>query len=166
MPYLQLPQRQKGPTSEFIWSNQREQDPLGTKSSIHLIKGNEVESIYLWPFIGQQGLRLALGPNFPTLSSRVSYATGYKIFIRKPQNSTFSIEEGFNANLGTISYIGVKMVELERIPPDQGGDCANDSYLLQRFDPKIFQIMNETAYSEEVKVYNFNEFIIICIESS
>ncbi|CAG0899840.1 unnamed protein product [Darwinula stevensoni] len=110
---------------------------------------------------GWQGLRLALAPHIPENHGRFSSAMGHRLFIRKPQDTAYSIEEGFNINLGTVSYIGLKMVEFERIPPDLGGNCAPDSYLLQRFDPNIFRVRDGIPYSQEVKAYSYNEFLIL-----
>ena len=50
------------------------------------------------------------------------------------------------------------MLQFERIPPEQGGNCADDSYLLQRFDPELFGITNKTAYSKEVKAHDHDGF--------
>ncbi|CAG0892838.1 unnamed protein product [Darwinula stevensoni] len=97
---------------------------------------------------GWDGLRLALAPYY--WDTRSASITGYRLFIRKPQDITYTIDEGFNANLREISHIGLKMVEFERIPPDQGGNCAQDTYLLQRFDPEVFHITNRTAYSKQL----------------
>ncbi|CAG0892842.1 unnamed protein product [Darwinula stevensoni] len=97
---------------------------------------------------GWDGLRLALAPYY--LEVQPVLVMGYRLFIRKPQDINYTIDEGFNANLGEISHIGLKMVEFERIPPDQGGNCAQDTYLLQRFDPDVFHITNSTAYSKQL----------------
>ncbi|CAG0892218.1 unnamed protein product [Darwinula stevensoni] len=98
----------------------------------------------------RQGLRLALAPHFQISSDKSSYTVGHRLFIQNPQDFTHTLEDGIKTNLGTISNIGLKMVEFERIPPDLGGNCAVDSYLMQRFDPNIFRITNETPYSKEV----------------
>ncbi|CAG0892840.1 unnamed protein product [Darwinula stevensoni] len=97
---------------------------------------------------GWDGLRLALAPYY--WGTQSASITGYRLFIRKPQDITYTIDEGFNASLGEISHIGLKMVEFERIPPDQGGNCAQDTYLLQRFDPEVSHITNRTAYSKQL----------------
>ncbi|CAG0900260.1 unnamed protein product [Darwinula stevensoni] len=96
-----------------------------------------------------QGLRLALAPYFLEKLGGFSSAMGHKLFVRNPQDVPYTIEEGFNINPGTVSYVGLKMVEFERISPDRGGNCATDSYILQRFDPKIYKVPNETVYSVE-----------------
>ncbi|CAG0898885.1 unnamed protein product [Darwinula stevensoni] len=97
---------------------------------------------------GWQGLRLALASYFP---GSISSAMGHRVIVRKPQDPTYTAEEGFNIDPGTVSYIGLKMAEFERIPPDLGGDCADDSYMLRRFDPDVFSVPNETGYSKEMK---------------
>ncbi|CAG0902126.1 unnamed protein product [Darwinula stevensoni] len=92
-----------------------------------------------------QGLRLYLAPNpdsFPSVG-------GYRVYIRQPQDTELPVDEGYDVNLGMLSNFGLKTVELDRIPPEDGGNCAPDSYLLNRFDPNIFSVTNETAYSKE-----------------
>ena len=113
------------------------------------------EGIYFSQF-EQQGLRLALAPIYPESSSRMSTAMGHKIFIRNLQDPAYTIEDGLNTNLGSVSYIKLKMLEVERIPPDLGGNCADDTYLMQRFGSEYFGITNETAYFKEVKVQDLD----------
>ncbi|CAG0904489.1 unnamed protein product, partial [Darwinula stevensoni] len=98
-----------------------------------------------------QGLRLVMAPFFSKQLDRLSPAKGYRVFIRKPQDDTYTVDEGFDANLGMVSYVGLKMMEFERLHPADGGDCALDSYLLDRFDPKIFAVASYAEVSSDAK---------------
>ena len=95
----------------------------------------------------------------------ISEDGGYRVFVRKPipesQTENFPIEEGFDVNLGVLSSIRLNMGEYERISPEDGGDCASDSYLLQRFDQTIFTVTNETIYTKEVVAFTCNALIIL-----
>ncbi|CAG0893137.1 unnamed protein product [Darwinula stevensoni] len=99
-----------------------------------------------------QGLRLVLAPDFTHQLDSNSQGIGYRLFTRKLQDDTFALDEGFDANLGVVSSVRLKMMEFERIHMEDGGNCAGDSYLMQRFDPKIFMVTNETVYTKEVAV--------------
>ncbi|CAG0899729.1 unnamed protein product [Darwinula stevensoni] len=60
------------------------------------------------------------------------------------------IRKGFEVNIQTISYIGIRKMELEHLGPEDGGFCAPDAYLTQRFDPIIFKIPEVPKYSKEI----------------
>ena len=109
--------------------------------------------------IEQQGLRLILTPySFQHLGG-FSSDEGYRIFIRNLQDNTITLDEGFDANLGMATHATLKMTEFEKIPPDLGGNCAPDSYLTERFDPKVFSVTNETIYTVEVESFVYNIFL-------
>ena len=135
-------------------------DRTGTHGYVHFIdchKGSQENVVFHLLFFRlgneQQGLRLVLAPDFsPKLDSH-SAGIGYRIIIRNLQDDVYSFDDGFDANLGVVSSVRLKMVEFERIDPEDGGNCAKESYLLQRFDPKIFMVTNETAYSKEVEAF-------------
>ena len=59
-----------------------------------------------------------------------------------------------------LSNIRLQMSEYERLPPEEGGNCAPDSYLPNRFDTNIFKITKETVYSKEVEALIYYAFII------
>ena len=69
-------------------------------------------------------------------------------------------DDGFDANFGEVSTIRLKMAEYERIRSKDGGDCGSNSYLLQRFDPTIFMVTNETHYTSDVKALTYNVIIL------
>ncbi|CAG0898561.1 unnamed protein product [Darwinula stevensoni] len=93
-----------------------------------------------------QGLRLVLAP----YSMRPTSIGGYTVFVWRPGGEDYALDEGADAKLGAVSYVGLKMVEFQRLRPEFGGDCAPDSYLRLRFDPEVFVVTNETVYSKEV----------------
>ncbi|CAG0892288.1 unnamed protein product [Darwinula stevensoni] len=96
----------------------------------------------------RQGLRLVLAPHSSQHLNQLPSVGGYRLFVRDLQDFTFSLEKGFDADLGMASFAALKMTEYERIPLDQGGDCSPDSYLFERFDPNIFKVTKNSIYTQ------------------
>ncbi|CAG0891440.1 unnamed protein product [Darwinula stevensoni] len=72
------------------------------------------------------------------------------VMIHPPGLQPNPLEEGFDVNMEMISYIGVRKTVMERLPPDQGGNCATESYLENRFDPEIFNFSVKRKFSKQL----------------
>ncbi|CAG0897808.1 unnamed protein product [Darwinula stevensoni] len=85
------------------------------------------------------------------LTSRV--ANGFLLLIH-PSGIQYDdeFEKGYEVNWGTISHVTTKKVVLQRLLPDEGGNCAPDTYLEKRFDMNIFDL----EYIEETYSWSPN----------
>ncbi|CAG0892226.1 unnamed protein product [Darwinula stevensoni] len=97
-----------------------------------------------------EGLQLLLTSYASNDVTLLSPTEGFRLSIHSPGTEPSPLEEGFDINMQTISYVGMRKVEFERIHTDVRGNCAFDSYLVQRFDPTIFKITEKTKYSKQL----------------
>ncbi|CAG0898204.1 unnamed protein product [Darwinula stevensoni] len=101
------------------------------------------------------------------LSSHVKWlifgynANGFRLIIHPPEIDHQEWDgKGFQINLGTTSYVTIKKMSLQRLPPDEGGDCAPNSFLEKRFHlDKKFKFTKQTCsfnflFSENIATVN------------
>ncbi|CAG0903465.1 unnamed protein product [Darwinula stevensoni] len=94
------------------------------------------------------GMRITDGLQL-ILTSRV--ANRFRLLIHPPGiQDDNELEKGYEVNLGTISHVPTKKVVLQRLLPNEGGNCAPDTYLEKRFDMNMFDL--EYKYAND-----FNE---------
>ena len=98
----------------------------------------------------QEGLQLILTSYTPNNMLLLSPVDGFRLAIHHPWTLPDPFEEGFDINMQTISSVGMSKVEFEQLHPKFGGNCALDSFLMQHFDPRIFNVTTETPFSKEV----------------
>ena len=103
-------------------------------------------------FICQDGLQLIMTSYASNDMLLLSPVDGFRLAIHHPWTNPDPFEEGFDVNMQMISNVGIKRVEFEQLHPDVGGNCALDSFLMERFDSRIFNVTKDTPYSKEVEV--------------
>ena len=106
----------------------------------------------------QQGLQLRLKWNSSNHVILLSPAEGFRLTLHHPRAEPNPVGEGFDVSLKMNSFVGIRKMELERLHPDVGGDCAYDSYLTDQFSSKIFKIKRDAKYSKQVRKGSWFEF--------
>ncbi|CAG0890626.1 unnamed protein product [Darwinula stevensoni] len=97
------------------------------------------------------GLQLILKPHVWNQKNRY-LATGFRLQIHSPGAEYETIfGKEYEVNLGTISHVTPKKLVLQRLPPDEGGDCAPASYLEKRFDLNMFNLKTKYEYTNQVR---------------
>ncbi|CAG0897866.1 unnamed protein product [Darwinula stevensoni] len=95
------------------------------------------------------GLHLRLLWNASNELVLLGPAKGFRVAVNHPKAEPDTLGEGFDVGLNMNSYVGVRKMSFERLPPDT--DCAFDSYLQERFDKRIFKVSDENKYSKKGK---------------
>ncbi|CAG0899356.1 unnamed protein product [Darwinula stevensoni] len=97
-----------------------------------------------------QGLQLRLVWDASNNVILLSPAKGFRLTLHHPRAEPDPVGEGFDVNMKMNSFVGIRKMELERLHPDEGGDCAYDSYFTRQFDTKIFRIKKDAKYSKQL----------------
>ncbi|CAG0905038.1 unnamed protein product, partial [Darwinula stevensoni] len=94
-----------------------------------------------------EGLQLRLTWNASNQMNLLAPAKGFRVTLHHHKAEPDPLGEGIDVGMDMNSYIGMKKRKFERLRPEDGGDCAYDSYLEDRFNNSIYNIGNGTKYS-------------------
>ncbi|CAG0892227.1 unnamed protein product [Darwinula stevensoni] len=111
---------------------------------------NSEDQLFFNGMIPSEGLQLILASHVSKEAILLSPTEGFRLMIHSPEKQPDPLKEGFDVNIQSISYIGIRRAVLGRLPPDLGGDCAPELYLEQRFDHEIFSFSQKLKYTKLV----------------
>ncbi|CAG0908548.1 unnamed protein product, partial [Darwinula stevensoni] len=80
----------------------------------------------------------------------LSPADGFRLTVHPIESDPNPLGEGFDVNLQMVSNVVIAKMEFERLHPEDGGNCALDTFLMQRFGTEVFNITQNTKYSKKV----------------
>ncbi|CAG0902759.1 unnamed protein product, partial [Darwinula stevensoni] len=96
-----------------------------------------------------EGLQLVLTTYAPNEVFLLSPADGFRLTVHPIESDPNPLGEGFDVNLQMVSNVVISKMQFERLHPEDGGNCALDTFLMQRFGTEVFNITQDTKYSKK-----------------